>query len=521
MEDESSNSRDAFRDELSASAVYAEPIPIDDFQDCCESMDMDKDGSDIPTIRLSHLASALEEDIQAAQNELGVEITMDDETAAGGEGASVADSIDAGDLRAVLKKGDDSQEIVDVSPTPTSTSEEMHLEDRPPQRHRVVSDNGVIAEFELPYSFNSNRRHGSRNRDSNHKSRGSDMADVKIVAEAVEIDVSAHSESFNMHDLELDDEEPLPYPVHSRRPSNLARAARSAISSLTHTRSNSTSSRSPFLRLTSPEQHRRAELLSATFIKNSPTEHVGLNLLRDEVVIHSINRDIIATDDDDDDEENATGESLLKHCPFQPGDKILSINNKRTENMDSQEAARMLREATGFITIVCRNPDGDPCLIETMITKANKNQRSGMGLKSSGNRDLRVSSINENGLFAQSLLNVGDRILSINEFDVTELDARVACDVIRESPDRVTLVARTAHTTGVVVAEVSSRGLDQSQNALTVVPEGEPDYGRQRNEIEAVDDAWEMTRQQRDRLMMGLCLLLACVAVMVGLYKFQ
>jgi PDZ domain len=512
VEDESSSSpADAFRDE--SSTAYAEPIPIEDFQDCSD-YNMDLDDSNIPTIRLSHLSSTLAQDFEAVQKEFGKD---DDDTATGegAEGASVADSMDHGDLvPTVQRKGDESQEVRDVSPTPTSSEDIMFEEDRPPQRQRLVSANGVIAEFELPSSFH--HRNSSR-RDA--KNAGSDdLAHAKIVTEAVEIDASAHSGSFNMHDLELGDEEPLPYPRLTRRPSNLARAARNAISSLTYPRSNSTSSRSPFLRLTSPGQHRRAELLSATVIKNSPTDHVGLNLLRDEVVVYSINRDIVATDDDDDDQYNATGGSLLRHCPFQPGDVILSINNKRTQNMDSQEAARMLREATGFITIVCRNPDGDPCMIETMITKANKNQRSGMGLKSSGNRDLRVSSINENGLFAQSLLNIGDRVLSINEFDVTELDARVACDIIREAPDRVTLVARTAHTTGVVVAEVSARGLDQpSQRILTVVPEGEPDGGRPRNEIEAVDDSWESTRRQRDRLLAMVCAILVVVAISVFL----
>ncbi|CAB9518023.1 expressed unknown protein [Seminavis robusta] len=503
----------SFRDEMSG--TFSEPVhvqAVDSFHDCSEYMDLDD--SNIPTIRLSNFGAALEQDFQTVQNELAG-VLSDDETADGGG------SMDHRDLD---NKNSNNNNALQVHPVVDSTGGIVVQEltssssaNKPRQRQRLVSSDGVIAEFEVPSSSFNQPDDDSPHDDS--QPNDSDLADEKIVAQAVEIDASFRSNgSFNMHDLELGDEEPLPYPGN-RRASGLARAARNFLANATR----SASSRSPFTPASAVGQHRRAELLSATVIKNAPTESVGLNLLRDEVVVYSINRDIVATDDDDDDDEennNASKGSLLRHCPFQAGDKILSINNKRTQHMDSPEAARMLREATGYINIVCRNEGGDPCLIESMITKANRNQRSGMGLKSTGQRDLRVSSINENGLFAQSLLNVGDRILSINEVDVTEVDARVACDIIKDSPDRVTVVARTAHTTGVVVAEVSTRGLrrdsETSQQILTVVPEDQND--ERRNEIEAVDDVWELTKQQREHVVMGLCLTLLIVAVMAGIF---
>ena len=156
-------------------------------------------------------------------------------------------------------------------------------------------------------------------------------------------------------------------------------------------------------------------------------------------------------------------------------------------------------------------------MVETMITKANKNQRSGMGLKSTGERDLRVSSINENGLFAHSLLNVGDRILAINNVDCTEMDARVACDIIRNAPSKVTVVARVRHTHGLVVAEVSNQGLDATENFLASVPEATT--ARVPGEIHAVDDTCSMNLSQRQRMLLkafiGALLVAMTVVVLV------
>jgi len=522
---------DTLEEDPEQSVTAAEPIEDDE--------DHILHDSTIPTIRLSSLGTALLDDAQQVQNEFGkgggvsLSSNDDDDDDDGQEDSydSHSQEEDDGDDDEDVEEGfgNPKKERLDTDRTSTTGSEEMTMtmmddtngnsplsQSLPEQsqaetfvsrRQRTVSEDGIIAEFdpdEGPYNSTSNNsptndpnnpatdndnqnNHNdhNHNHDMDHIHNG-----VKIVAEAIEIDASFRSD---VHDLELGDEEPFPYPGASRFGSGArARALEE-----------SNSRRSALRFLTSHAgQYGRPELISATVIKSSVTEPVGLNLMRDETLVYSIS-----------DEDG----SLLKDSPFRPGDRVLSINGRRTESMDSAEAAVLLREATGFVHIVVHNAGGDPTLVETMITKANKNQRSGMGLKSTGDRDLRVSSINENGLFAQSLLNVGDRILSINDVDVTEVDARVACDIIKNSPDHVTVVARTRHTAGVVVAEVSARGLHAcSEPVLTSIAENTS--SRNRNEIEAVDDTCAMNKRQREQLVIGACVALVLFIIMMSVF---
>ena len=64
-----------------------------------------------------------------------------------------------------------------------------------------------------------------------------------------------------------------------------------------------------------------------------------------------------------------------------------------------------------------------------------------------------VSSVAEDGLFAHSLLNASDTCISINGIACDEnINATAAATIIRTSSSFVTIVAKTRHETGVVVA---------------------------------------------------------------------
>ena len=504
------------QEDLEASVTAAEPI--DDEEDY-----LLLDDTAIPTIRLSSLGTELlEDELETVQAE------YDDSSRRGndiinsikenGSGSSADEEMGNANRSACHE-----QQLQKVAATPKLVAEDCSAsglspeeilvgqrqllvpKEQPSARQRLVSEDGIITEFDINGGSISLRSAaaGGGSGDGDAENDVSDD-DVHIVAEAIELDASFRS----VNDLELGDEDPLPYPgrplsFSSLRARALGRSNATGASGGGRSGGGSNERATGAMR-SATGQFARPELISATVIKNSPHEQIGISLLRDDTVVYSISHE---------------EDSLLKDCPFQAGDKVLSINNKRTEHMDSAEAARMLREVTGFITIVVHNITGDPCLIETMITKANKNQRSGMGLKSTGDRDLRVSSINENGLFAQSLLNVGDRILSINNADVTEVDARVACDIIKNAPNHVTVVARSRHTHGVVVAEVSNRGLStnnaSAENVLASVPEA---TALRTNEITAVDDTCSMSKQQREQLIIGVCIGLIIAGVMIGYF---
>jgi hypothetical protein len=68
---------------------------------------------------------------------------------------------------------------------------------------------------------------------------------------------------------------------------------------------------------------------------------------------------------------------------------------------------------------------------------------------------LEVSKVSADGLFAHSLVNIGDRVLSINRIGCNQLDPVTALDIIRDGHRYITLLTETQHETAVVLAAAS------------------------------------------------------------------
>jgi hypothetical protein len=62
--------------------------------------------------------------------------------------------------------------------------------------------------------------------------------------------------------------------------------------------------------------------------------------------------------------------------------------------------------------------------------------------------------VSADGLFAHSLVNIGDRVLSINRIGCNQLDV-TALDIVRDSHRYITLLTETQHETAVVLAATS------------------------------------------------------------------
>jgi hypothetical protein len=97
---------------------------------------------------------------------------------------------------------------------------------------------------------------------------------------------------------------------------------------------------------------------------------------------------------------------------------------------------------------------GDPKRIETMVVKPDANSIMGIGVKRNARGSLEFSKVFAGGLFAHSLVNIGDRVISINKIGCNQLDPITALDIIRES--YITLLTETQHETAVVLAAASN-----------------------------------------------------------------
>jgi membrane-associated protease RseP (regulator of RpoE activity) len=192
----------------------------------------------------------------------------------------------------------------------------------------------------------------------------------------------------------------------------------------------------------SPLTGGRAEFLSITFLKKTADAHLGVEL-----------------------REQANGSKYLSkikaagpfaQSPLRVGDKILSINNKSCVDFtDRGAAAELLQQLVGTVTIVAQNVGGDPKLVETMIEKRHAGSVVGIGVRRNARGSLEVSKVSADGLFAHSLVNIGDRVLSINHIGCNQMDPVAALDIVRSGSRYITLLTETQHETAMVLAAAS------------------------------------------------------------------
>jgi hypothetical protein len=180
----------------------------------------------------------------------------------------------------------------------------------------------------------------------------------------------------------------------------------------------------------------RPKYLSATFVKARPQSKIGVGIKQHQD--GSLRISFIRES------------SLLSSSPLKVGDQILSINTKSCIGMTKAEAIRFLSEASGCVTLVALNPGGDPNHVETMVEKPSDDHPVGLAFRRSGpGTSLVVSKVTTDGLFAHSIVNVGDRVLAINQISCHSLGPHSAIDIVRNSTKQVTLLTVT---TGIVHA---------------------------------------------------------------------
>jgi predicted metalloprotease with PDZ domain len=188
----------------------------------------------------------------------------------------------------------------------------------------------------------------------------------------------------------------------------------------------------------------RPDLLSATVIKGPKDDNdVGLLLatVNGRVTIAGFEQD-----------------GMFKAAPFEIGDQVMSVNTKSCHHMDAGGVASLIKNAENIVTVVVRAPNGHADWVSAMVRKQRPDSLVGVSLRKRGHKVV-ISCIAEDGLFAHTLLNVGDTCLSINGIKITpNLDARASANLILNSQESVTIEAKTHRGTGVVVAALEESG---------------------------------------------------------------
>jgi hypothetical protein len=215
------------------------------------------------------------------------------------------------------------------------------------------------------------------------------------------------------------------------------------------------------------QQRQRAEFVSATVIKRTADDMLGIAFAGRNNGNRNNDMRIVALHQN----------GLLHASPLRVGDQLLSICSKSClEQLDTRTAGALLRQAQGMVSIVARNDatGSNSRLVETMVEKADPASPVGIAFRRNTHGSLEVSKVIASGLFAHSLLNVGDRVISINSVPCRQgLSAQEAVDLCRASCRFVTILTESQGLTGVVVAAAEQGeelgGLHADAAALPVV----------------------------------------------------
>jgi len=180
--------------------------------------------------------------------------------------------------------------------------------------------------------------------------------------------------------------------------------------------------------------------ISVTLTKRSQSEQLGISLVSADSIIYI----------------KAVGKLSESH--LKEGMMLLAINHRPTSKMSLKDTTRYIRNHVGPITLLVRNPHGNPKYIRSVAykTAAQEQNLIGVSFRGSSGRQLRICEIRENGLFIDSLLNVGDSVMQINDVPCSKWRPKDAVDLVRVSERMVSLLVKTKSKTGAVIGKLSS-----------------------------------------------------------------
>ena len=143
--------------------------------------------------------------------------------------------------------------------------------------------------------------------------------------------------------------------------------------------------------------------------------------------------------------------------PFCVGDRLISMNHVPISDWDVRTVHdywNTLEDASS-VTLVVHNPhQGNAQCVEAMVTKPEPSSRTGLGMRSSRLGRIKISRVD--GLFADSLLNAGDQIVSINGQLLDGYNSAQTAQLILQSPRYVSVVAKTDPRNAFVISSTKT-----------------------------------------------------------------
>jgi C-terminal processing protease CtpA/Prc len=143
-------------------------------------------------------------------------------------------------------------------------------------------------------------------------------------------------------------------------------------------------------------------------------------------------------------------EGLFHNTAIKPGQRVVSVGKTDVEGMNKNEAIALFKKATGAITVVT----DDIGLVAVKVTKTSPTAKLGIGVNTV-NGVMIFSGVSEDGLFANTALKAGMRVVSINNQLVTGLSKTEAIALFKEAEGEIFVLAEDIGLKTITVTKTS------------------------------------------------------------------
>ena len=218
--------------------------------------------------------------------------------------------------------------------------------------------------------------------------------------------------------------------------------------------------------LTVEAMEHKKDTYAVVVIKDAPTASVGLR-------VEESNGRIVV-------------KSMSETIPFlatrlKLGDHIVCINRVPCEQMTAQTAANIMKAAQSSLELIVK--EVLPCIFTISVEKEQGNSPVGLGIKEV-NGQLYVSKVSNTSPFHDTRLQIGVKILSINDVPCDGMTYKTATDIIKAAEKQVCISATESTMPSVPVATATKTPVAVAPVAVTpatgqdsVVPPGLPAGG--------------------------------------------
>jgi hypothetical protein len=147
----------------------------------------------------------------------------------------------------------------------------------------------------------------------------------------------------------------------------------------------------------------------------------------------------------------------LARSPLRPGDRLVSLDNNRScTNWTAAQAANHVKEKVGLLSIVVKNPNGNPNAAEATVYKTSSEDRIGISFKEENGR-LRIGKIKDSGLLGDmSVLHAGDYVESINQISCSYVGSCLAVEMVRNAEKLVTILVKNSDATELSIRDMQA-----------------------------------------------------------------